>query len=79
MVSEVSSALSTARLQRRRITPKYLSDYQLGFGAHCKHHSLCLPLPKQQTLFHSFLVFLQHQIAELVQTVAAGSDGTSHF
>lgn len=75
--TEVSPASSQVRPQRRKVPPTYLSDYQLGFKAHCRHHSLCQPT--QQTLFHGFLMSLQQQIAGLVQSLASCSDGDVTF
>lgn len=73
----VSPVVSQARPQRRRVPPKHLSDYQLGFGARGNLHSLCSPA--QQSLFHSFLLSLQQQVAGLVQSLASSGDGGVPF
>lgn len=75
--AEVSPALSQARPQRRGVPPAYLSDYQVGYKAHCRPHIVCPPT--QQALFHSFLTSLQQQIAGLVQSLASSSDGDVTF
>lgn len=72
-----SPAPTQGRPQRRRVPPTYLSDYQVGYKAHCKQHGLCPPT--QQTLFHGFLMSLQQQIAGLVQSLSSGSDGDVTF
>lgn len=81
VLSDVDAAESPAptqgRPQRRRVPPAYLSDYQGGYKAHCRHHSLCPP--SQQALFHGFFMSLQQPIAGLVQSLATGSDGDVTF
>lgn len=71
-VAEVSPVLPRSRLQRRRVQPAYLNDYQVGSKVHFQQHNLCSPT--QQTLVCSFLVSLQQQLAGLVQSLTTGSD-----